>query len=500
MGKAYFLGVDNGGTYSKAAIYDNKGNQIAIAWRKVEILSLQNRWSERDALQMWKDTASAIYEAIHRSGISPNDIKGVGCTGHGNGLYLLDHIGNPVRNAINSNDERAIDYITKWKEQGVAQKVLPITTQSLWAAQPNALLAWMKDNESDKYQCISSVLMAKDYIRFCLTGEIAAEITDMSGTSLMNVVLRKYDNDLLSLFGISEAMDFLPPLISSTDIAGYVTPVAAKMTGLPEGIPISGGMFDIDACAISSGLVDSNQFSIVAGTWGNNQYISKEPLIDDKLFMNSCYCIPEWYLVLEGSPTSAGNLDWVIHQFFTKEKSTTSDFFEWVSLQVNQVKPESSGLIFLPFIYGNHYGEHIKSAFCGLDSLTTNADILRSVFEGVVFSHHQHMERLLKFRNKPYAIRLAGGAANSDVWSQMFADCMDIPVEIPRGSELGTLGAAMSAAVSVGYYQNLEEAIQQMTFIVKRFEPDPVKHRIYMDKYYNYQKLKQSLSNIDNLK
>ena len=494
MSEAYFLGIDNGGSFSKAAIFDAKGNEISVASRKVEVLTPHKGWSERNALKMWDDTVSAIREAIQRSGVSPVSIIGVGCTGHGNGLYLLDSDGNPLRNAIYSNDERAAGYIRQWKEQGLAQKVLPVTTQSLWAAQPNALLAWMKDHENELYQRIASVQMAKDYIRFRLTGEIAAEVTDMSGTSLMNVVSGSYDAELLSMFGIEEAINFLPPLISSTAVAGYVTAIAARATGLPEGIPVAGGLFDIDACALSSGLIDSDQFSIVAGTWGNNQYISQKALIDEQLFMNSCYCIPGWYLILEGSPTSAGNLEWMADRFFTEEKKSIPHFFEWMSQQVGQVQPEESGLIFLPFIYGNHYNDRTKSVIYGMEASTAKAEILRSVFEGVVFSHHAHLERLLSFREKPQTIRLTGGAANSDVWCGMFADCMNIPVEIPRGSELGALGAAMAAAVSAQYYRNLEEAMLQMTAVVKRYEPDQTRHRIYMGKYHRYQQLIQSLS------
>ena len=493
MRDVYFLGIDNGGTFSKAAIFDTKGNEISVSSRKVEIIRPHKGLSERNALKIWDDTASAIHETIFRSGISPADIIGVGCTGHGNGLYVLDSDGNPLRNAIYSNDERAAGYIHRWKEQGLAQKVLPVTTQSLWAAQPNALLAWMKDQEHELYQRIASVQMVKDYIRFRLTGEVAAEITDMSGTSLMNVVSGSYDVELLSWYGIAEAIDFLPPLISSTAVAGYVSAAAAQATGLPEGIPVAGGMFDIDACALSSGLIDSGPFSIVAGTWGNNQYISQKALIDEQLFMNSCYCIPGWYLILEGSPTSAGNLEWIVDRFFTDEKKSIPDYFEWMSQQVEQVRPEESGLIFLPFIYGNHSNDRTKSVIYGMEVSTTKAEVLRSVFEGVIFSHLTHLERLLSFREKPQTIRITGGAANSDVWCRMFADCMNIPVEIPRGSELGALGAAMAAAVSAQYYRNLEEAMLQMTAVEKRYEPDQTRHRIYMDKYQKYQHLIQSI-------
>lgn len=128
--------------------------------------------------------------------------------------------------------------------------------QSIWAAQPNALLAWLQDNEPDAIDRAEWVLTAKDYIRFKLTGEIHAEMTDFSGTSLMNLQTRQYDRELMEDFGIGEMLDLLPPLVQTADICGHITSEAAKATGLKAGTPVAGGMFDIDACGLASGLLN----------------------------------------------------------------------------------------------------------------------------------------------------------------------------------------------------------------------------------------------------
>ena len=130
MGR-YYLGIDNGGTVSKAALFDERGNELATAWRYVEVLTPKDGWSERDATEMWLQTAASVREVIASAGIDSADIACVACTGHGNGLYLIDAEGKPVRNAINSSDERAAAYIRKWQEEGVYEKVLPLTAQSL---------------------------------------------------------------------------------------------------------------------------------------------------------------------------------------------------------------------------------------------------------------------------------------------------------------------------------------------------------------------------------
>ncbi|MDR1497260.1 MAG: carbohydrate kinase [Puniceicoccales bacterium] len=489
----YFVGVDNGGTLSKAAVFDAQGREIAVASRRVNTLTPRAGWSERDMETLWQDTAAAIRDAVQQSGVAPEQIRAIACTGHGNGLYPLGKNGKIIRNAINSNDSRAQSHIDRWLKNKIDEKVLPLTAQSLWAAQPAPLLAWLRDNEPDVFRDIETVLMAKDYIRYRLTGELRAEITDMSGTGLMNVVNRCYDNAVLEAYGIPEIARRLPPLVESTAIAGTITPAAANLTGLPAAIPVAGGMFDIDACALSSGILDSRQFSIVAGTWGNNQYIAREPLIDRDLFMTSCYAIPGWFLMLEGSPTSAGNLEWFLETFFAKERTDWgTQFYTRISQMVANVPPDASQIIFLPFLNGCNCGK-LKGGFFNLDATHGQAALLRAVFEGVAFAHYQHIERLLKFRDFPDVIRLTGGAARDPVWCQLFADCIGAPVEVPAGSELGALGAAIVATVATGLHADVKEAVNAMTAIEKRYEPNPAATVIYRTKYAAYQTLIKKL-------
>lgn len=490
----YYLGIDNGGTTSKAALFDSRGREVAVCSRAVENIFLSGGGNERNADLMWEDTAAVIRDLLLTSAIGPDQIKAVACTGHGNGLYLVDDLGNPVRNAINSTDSRAQSYIENWIKKGADREALPLTAQSLWAAQPNALLSWLRDHEKDTLEKARWILMAKDFVRYKLTGEVYAEVTDMSGTSLMNVVRGTYDTEVLRIFGLEEFGEMLPPLIGSTDHAGTVTQEAARRTGLKAGTPVAGGMFDIDACGLASGIVDEGQMSMVIGTWGNNQYISREPLIDPELFMTSIYSIPGWFLMLEGSPTSAGNLDWFIQQFFQAEQEQMGEsFFPWLSDQVEGISPSDPDLVFLPFLYGNNVQSTIPALFYGLKGEHTRAHLLRAVFEGIVFSHKSHILRLLNFREIPDVIRCTGGATQSNTWMQLFADAIGMPLEVPAGRELGALGAAMAASVCVGDHKDLAEAAGKMTSIDRRFEPRPDYREILEIKYLKYQEIIQKL-------
>lgn len=306
----------------------------------------------------------------------------------------------------------------------------------------------------------------------------------------MNVTTGRYDNNVLELFGLEKYESLLPPLIGSADLAGKISYEAALLTGLKAGTPVAGGVFDIDACALASGIVDENQMSLVAGTWGNNQYIARQPLTNKDLFMSSIYCIPGWYLMLEGSPTSASNLDWFIHNFLQQEKKQMGPrFFEWLNQEVDSVSPESSDIIFFPFLFGCNEGSDLHAGFHGIKGNHNRAHIIRAVYEGIVFSHKTHVDRLMNFRPIPEVIRFTGGAARSKVWGQIFSDSLGIPFEIPSGTELGALGAAIVAAVAINNYKDIYEAVTNMTSIAYRFEPDTTKHGIYMLKYQHYKEI-----------
>lgn len=494
----YLVGIDNGGTVSKAAVFTADGRELAVAGRPVTTLVEHPGWSERDMDVLWQDTAAAIREAVEQSGVDPDDIACVACTGHGNGLYLIDADGKPVRNGIYSSDSRAASIVADWKARGVDTQALPKTAQCVWPAQPNALLAWLREHEPEAIQRAASLLMAKDYTRFMLTGQVAMELTDMSGTSLMNVVTAQYDDSVLEIFGIPEMKRLMPPLVQSAQICGTVTPEAAALTGLKAGTPVAGGMFDIDACGLASGCMDERQFVIVTGTWGNNQYIARTPLVDKELFMTSCYSIPGWYLMLEGSPTGAGNLEWFVSTFLEEKKillkqENKGSVLAWADSVVATCEPKETDPLFLPFLYGENVGYPAKATFLGLTSQHTRAEVLRAVYEGCLFSHNMHLQRLYTFRDKPEVVRVTGGATRSTVWMQMLSDIVQAPVEVPDGTELGALGAAIAGAVASGLYPSYEVAIPAMTRIARRYEPNPERAAIYAKRYARYSKACQVL-------
>jgi len=473
----YLLGIDNGSTVSKAALFDFHGREIAVASCKADTEYPHPGWTERDMEMLWQCTATAIREVLAKSGVKPEEIAGIGNTGHGNGVYLLDKQGQPLRNGIQSMDSRATSVVTEWNQRNLHEQVFPFTIQSFWPAQPNALLVWLKKNEPQNYERLGAILMVKDYIKFCLTGEVTGDYTDMSATSLMDVRNKCYSRELMDLYDLSEAYDALPPLKQSSEVCGQVTSAAAQETGLAVGTPVVGGLFDVDASAIGAGAINVNQACLVMGSWSINEVITRDPIVDPGLFMTTLFAETGLFLTIEGSATSATNLEWFVNQCCGDERAEAKrrgvSVYEICSEEVASLPPGSTNIIFHPFLYGSNVQPTARAGFYGVAGWHTRAHLLRALYEGVVFGHLNHIEKLRKAGGQISTARLAGGGSRSPVWSQMFADTIQVPMEISDGNELGARGAALSAGVGAGIYRDYAEAVQEAVKIVRVHEPIP---------------------------
>ena len=214
--------------------------------------------------------------------------------------------------------------------------------------------------------------------------------------------------------------------------------------------------------------------------------------------MNSLYAIPGCYLIEECSATSAGNLEWFIKNCMENEAVPEGRrLYEHIDELVDSVDPSMCEVYYLPFLYGSNAHPLAKGTFAGLTTYHTKAHMLRAVFEGVVYSHKVHIEKLLSEREPPKAIRMAGGAINSSVWVQLFADVLGFPIETVRGvKELGALGCAMAAAVTAGVYRDYSEAAQAMVRVNTPVIPDEARTKIYEAKFKKYKALNQALDTV----
>ena len=231
-----------------------------------------------------------------------------------------------------------------------------------------------------------------------------------------------------------------------------------------EGTPVAGGACDIDAGALGVGLTDPGRLCMIAGTWSINEYIATAPITDGSVLMNSLFCLPGYYLVEECSPTSAGNNEWFIKNLLPELRrecaKTDLDLYYTMNHWVEEIPVHEFCPLYLPFLMGSNVHPNACGSFVGINHFHTRKHLLRSVYEGVAFSHRWHLEKLLQTRREPpVSIRLAGGAARSPVWTQMFADVMKLPVESIAAGETGALGCAVLGAAACGDYPDVKRCV-----------------------------------------
>lgn len=496
MGK-YLIGLDNGGTSTKAAIFDLAGNEIAVIGKSTKMITPQPGYTERDMEELFLANCECVKEALKKAGISGKDVLGIAVCGHGKGLYPWGKDGKPAYNGIISTDNRAWKYPRKWKREGTHKKLHDRVCQEFMACQQAALLAWFKEYHRDVYDNIQYVFSVKDYIRFRLTGEAYCEATDISGSGLMNVRDAIFDKEILEQLGIGEVYEKLAPIKYSYDVCGKISEEASALTGLPAGMPVAGGMFDIDACAVAADITSPKELVTIAGTWSINEFISEKPIMDGNIAMNSLFAVPGYYLAEECSATSSGNLDWYIENCMDcKGISEGKNIYEYINELVEGVRPEDSDVYYLPFLYGSNAHPLGKAAFIGLTTYHSRAHMLRAIYEGVAFSHRRHIDKLLASRTPPETIRMAGGPVQSKTWVQMFADVLGCVIETVSVKELGALGCAMAAAIAAGIYKDYKDAAAHMVRISERIYPDQQKVAIYQKKYEKYISVSNALDTV----
>lgn len=483
------LGLDAGNTVIKAVLFDLSGRQLAI--HAIDGGSHRPRPGhvERDLSELWANAREAIRACIGEAGIDPARIAGVGCAGHGNGLYLLDRQGAPLL-GIQSLDTRAAE-LAATLSASAGDAFHAICLQKPWASQTPTLLAWVKTNRPDLYARAGTAMLCKDFLTFRLTGERVGDISDMSGAGLLRMPQCRYDAALMALYDLGDAMPLLPRLLDPSAVAGRVTRQAAAETGLAEGTPVIAGYFDVVAGAMGAGAVRPGEASIIAGTWSINQVFSREPVTDPTVFMVSGFG-PGRFVNIEASATSAANLEWYVREL-VERGGHHDDPFGHCNAAIGTVSPRPDDPFFHPFLYGSGQGADFRAGFYGLAGWHGEGHLLRALFEGVAFEHRRHVEVLARAGVTFDRAVLSGGGSRSRHWPQMFADTLGVPVTVAEARETGALGAAIGAGVGVGLFAGYEEGIEAMTRPAVTFQPDPAMKPHFDRRYRIYGTLTEAL-------
>ncbi|WP_169728327.1 FGGY-family carbohydrate kinase [Geminicoccus roseus] len=493
----FMLGIDSGGTAVKVAVVAPDGTERAVRGTTHPTLTPAPGQAERDPGRVWHCLGADIRAVLADAGIAGADVAGVGITGYGNGLWLVDEAGEPVGNGVLTSDLRAASICRDWRveEQDETTRRHRAHTAA-WPGKPMPLLAWLKRHDPDRLDRAWASVSSKDFLRARLTGRVASEVSDQSSSGYAPLDRRSNDPAMLASVGLEEFARLMPPLLEPLEVAGEVTAAAAAATGLRAGTPVSAGCSDNLAVMLGTAAITPAEVVVMAGTWGLHQcFLNALPADPTAVFLTHGLEPGSW-LAIEGSPTSAGQLDWFVERFIRSQRPGIGDeeLFAELNREVAALDPHAPPVLFFPYLNGAIDQSSARGSLIGLSNWHGLPHVVRGVMEGIVFEHRRHFDRLVALRGRPPSVRFAGGAARSQPWRQMFAAALDLPLVVPTGRELGALGAAILASVAIGRHADLAGAVAAMTRTGGEIVPDPGLAALMAGRYGIWREVSASLS------
>jgi xylulokinase len=484
---ALFIGVDLGSSSVKCAAVDHLGSIEAQAERSYEFDSPRDGWLEVDPERWWELTRAVMAETVRK--VDARQIRGISLCGVMMMAVMLDKDGRPVRPTLSWLDQRVLPQLSRIKGSALEETLYEATGTAISPSQTILPLLWVKDNEPENFARIAKVVLSKDYIRFRLTGNVHTDLTDASGTLLLDGRRGEWNGEAAAKLGLDP--DILPPLVSSTDQTGSVRADVAREIGLPEGsqVPVVAGAGDGVSAALGLGIVKPGQLGITVGTAGVLMSASPAFVADDKrrciLFNHPTRGLR--YLVT-ATNTSGEAARWFSNAMYRHLDDTAR--YARFAADAAEAPAGSHGLLFLPYLAGSrspHYDAKVRAAFIGLGLHSGLSDMARAVMEGVAYEIRDcfdvHREVLKAQDMEIDEVRISGGIVRNPLWLQILADVLDVPLQVPGVTELGALGAAMNAAVGVRYYESHVEAATHMLAMRGEIRPDPNNRLVYAEGY-----------------
>ncbi|MBP0973093.1 MAG: xylulokinase [Oscillospiraceae bacterium] len=460
----YVIGIDLGTSGTKTVLFDETGQVIASHTIEYPLYQPQNGYAEQEPAD-WREAAFDTVRAVmDKSGIAPADVKAIGLSGQMHGLVMLDAENRVLRRSIIWCDQRTAAECAEITEKVGADRLMAITANPALTGFTASKILWVRNHEPDIYAKCRHILLPKDYVRFCLTGEYATEVSDASGMQLLDIPGRCWSDEVLEKLGIDKAM--LAKVYESPEITGELTREAAERCGLIPGIPVVGGAGDNAAAAVGTGVVRDGKAFTTIGTSGVVFAHTSDITIDPKGRVHTfCCAVPgAWHIM--GVTQGAGlSLKWFRDNFCASEKETAAlmgvDPYYLMDKAVQESPIGANRLLYLPYLMGErtpHLNPDARGVFFGLSAMHTKRDMLRAVMEGVTYSLRDCVEVCREMGVNVSDMMACGGGGTSPVWRQMLADLYGGPVGTVASKEGPALGVAILAMVGAGIYPSVPEA------------------------------------------
>lgn len=440
-----------------------------------------NGEAEQDMALIWEAVATCIKEST--AAAPGTQVVGIGLTGQGDGAWLIDENGQPVRKAAIWLDGRASARAEQWGKDGRAAKVLETMGTTLFGGLVPILLEEFEETEPEVLARARWHVNCKDWVRYNLTGEVLTDYTEASRSYLDVRTLSGFSEELAQAVGQKHMMRLLPRIVAADGDGGKLTAEAAQKVGLPEGTPVGVGMIDVAVTGGGLGAVDDGEGWLILGTTGfagvlQPSLAQRKSDLSMVLATGRGSQVLEFLVPMTGTP----NLDWIRETLGMQASS-------WAEIEdlAKDAGPGSGGVLYLP--YAAPSGERApfldadaSASWSGMSLTTTRAQILRSVYEGVAFT----LVECAQVLEMKADLVVSGGGFQSELMCQILADTTGQRVIRQDAPEAGARGAAVYALVSAGVEPDVHTAARKLATDTSYFEPNADNYEVYRSAYENF--------------
>ncbi len=493
----YVLGIDLGTSSLKAVLLREDGVVRGSVTRGYPIDVPKPGWAEQDPEAWWNAACQAI-QALLREGQA---VTAICVGGQMHGTVLLDQAGVLLRPAIIWPDQRAGLEAAEAEAALAAADLLPRLGGGVSTGFMLASLLWCRRYEQETWARTATALVPKDYLRYRLTGRLAAEPSDGTGIPAIDLFDPKDNSSgdpirsdhqwcLPALRALDLPVAIFPPLQASAAPAGAITAEAARATGLAPGTPVICGGSDQTMAAIGAGLLTPGTLLISISTGGQLVTPIAAPLADPQHGLRTlCHALPDTYLALCATLGAGLSLRWLREDVLDSRDAEADTQL----LQLAGSAPAGAGgLLFLPYLAGERaplLDPEATGAFIGLRLEHGRAHLARAVLEGIAFSLRHALEPLNEAGARPSTVILAGGLAQSLLMRTITADVLGRTVTPLITAEQSALGAALLAAHHTQFFPTLQAACDAVVRYAPAVHADPTRQDLYDELYAHYRGL-----------
>jgi xylulokinase len=456
------VGLDVGTTGVKALALSPQGAVLAEAERTYPLSTPRAGWSEQDP-EHWVDAASTALDDL---GATPGAI---GFSGQMHGLVCLDARDRVLRPAILWNDQRTGAQCEEIERRVGLDRLIELTGNRALPGFTAPKLLWLREHEPDVYARIAHVLLPKDYVRFRLTGERATDLTDASGTLLLDVAHRRWSDEVLDALELPR--EWLPDARES---------------------PVVAGAGDQAAGALGVGVVEPGTLSVVLGTSG--VVFAALPAFAHDAEGRAhvfCHAVPGAWHAMGVMLSAAASLAWL--------QGILEAPYETLLAEAERTPAGAEGLLFAPYLAGErtpHADPDARAAFAGLAARHDRGALVRAVLEGVAYGLRDSLELLRSLAVEADRARISGGGARSGLWTQIVASVLGLPVERTAVEAGAAFGAALLGGVAAGVFADVNEAVAACVELRETIEPDAAWVETYGEGYERFRRLYPALREI----